>query len=412
MSLKLNSIPTLVESPFIIATIGGVTFGSYSRLGGNGYGSAVKVTYPNFMESLTIVKVNGTVNTYTLNFSYQVRPGEDPNLLDKIFSRASSDRKIILQYGDWNAPSYIYKEETAIITSVTSSLDMNSAKINYTLMCTSDAIGLNGTTYTFPSRTAKPSDVLMEMVTTGKYGLNRVFTGMNNKSQIITNNLIPFNDKEVKLNAQIDVSPLDYIVYLVDCMINQNNILNGLSASKYFLTIHDDYTNTLGGTYFKINEVSTHSSISTSTDTYEIDINYPGDNFVTQFSVTNDQAWSILYDYNKSVSMEQYSYSYTQDKTLATNYSPSIMKSPFTGETSAAKSTWWTKMTQFPIQGSLTIKGLMRPSILMTHVKLNVLFNGGMKHTSSGLYVITRQEDTIDANGYKTTLNLLRIGGD
>ena len=30
MSTNLTSIPTLVESPFIIATIGGVTFGSYT----------------------------------------------------------------------------------------------------------------------------------------------------------------------------------------------------------------------------------------------------------------------------------------------------------------------------------------------------------------------------------------------
>ena len=112
MATKANlvSVPTLVESPFIIATIGGYTFGSYAAKGSsNAYGAAVKVTYPNFMDSIQIVKVNGTVNTYTLNFSYQVRAGEDPNLLDKIFSTATNDRQIILQYGDWNSPTYIYK---------------------------------------------------------------------------------------------------------------------------------------------------------------------------------------------------------------------------------------------------------------------------------------------------------------
>ena len=39
---NLTSVETLVESPFIIATIGGVTFGSYSAQ--HTYGSAVKVT--------------------------------------------------------------------------------------------------------------------------------------------------------------------------------------------------------------------------------------------------------------------------------------------------------------------------------------------------------------------------------
>lgn len=412
MAIKLTSIPTLVEAPFILVKIGGITFGSYMKSGGSGYGSAVKVTYPNFMESLSVVKVNGTVNTYTLNFSYQVRPGEDPNLLDKIFSKAANNRKITFQYGDWNAPSFIYKEEEAIITKVTTSLDMNSASLKYTVTCTSDALGLSSITHTFPARTAKPSDVLLEMLTSAKYGLSKIFKGMTDKATILANNLIPFNDKEVKLTAQAGVSVLNYMSYLVDCMINQNSSSSGLPSSKYFLTIHDDYTSNLGGTYFKVHEVSPNTSAKTQTDVYEIDINYPGDNFVTQFSLSNDQSWAILYEFNEEVNMETYSYTFTEDGQLATNYSPSLMRSSYTGEVSPAKATWWTQMTEFPVQGTLTIKGLMRPAILMTHVKLNVLFNGGMKHSSSGLYVITRQEDTIDASGYKTTLNLLRIGGD
>lgn len=80
---NLVSIPTLVQSPFIIANIGGVTFGTFS---GN---YRTNATYPNYMESMSVTKVNGTVNTYTLNFHYQVATGQDPNLLDKIFSRAT-----------------------------------------------------------------------------------------------------------------------------------------------------------------------------------------------------------------------------------------------------------------------------------------------------------------------------------
>ena len=49
MSKNLTSIPTLVQSPFIIVTIGGVTFGSYT---GGTYGG--KVTYPNFMKSMSL----------------------------------------------------------------------------------------------------------------------------------------------------------------------------------------------------------------------------------------------------------------------------------------------------------------------------------------------------------------------
>lgn len=409
MSNNLTSIPTLVESPFIIATIGDVTFGSYS--GDNSYGAAVKVTYPNFMKSMIINKVNGTVNTYTLNFSYQVRAGNDPNLLDKIFSKASKDRRIILQYGDWNAPSYIYKEEKCIITNVTSSLNMNNSSIDYTVNCTSDAIALTATPHNFPARTAKPSDVMMELLSAKKYGLNQVFTGMQNKNNVLMNNLITSNDKKVKLLPQSNVNVLSYMNYLVDSMINNNNKVTGVSDSKYYLTIHDDTRNTLGGTYFKVEEVSKNTKTINSLDTYEIDINYPGDNFVTQFTVRNDQSWAILYDFNQSVRQEEYNYSIDDDGNLVTVYSPALITSSVSNEPSAAKSSWWTNMTEFPIKGSLTIKGLTRPSILMSYVKVNVMFNG-IKHTSSGLYIITKQTDTIDSSGYKTTLEVLRVGGD
>lgn len=65
-------------------------------------------------------------------------------------------------------------------------------------------------------------------------------------------------------------------------------------------------------------------------------------------------------------------------------------------------------MTQYPITVTVTLKGLLRPAILMTYVKLNVLFYG-RSHIASGVYIITKQTDSIDGSGYKTTLNLTRI---
>lgn len=67
-------------------------------------------------------------------------------------------------------------------------------------------------------------------------------------------------------------------------------------------------------------------------------------------------------------------------------------------------------MTTYPRTATMTIKGLIRPTILMSYVKINVWFYG-VKHISSGLYFITRQQDTIDRSGYRTTLSLTRVGG-
>lgn len=408
MSKSLVSIPTLVQSPFIIVTIGGVTFGSYSE---SGYGG--KVTYPNFMKSISITKVNGTVNTYNLSFQYQVRAGDDPNLLDKIFSKAANDRAITFQYGDWNAPAYIYKEEKAIITNVTSTLDMNNSVISYTVAATSDAIGLTSTQFNFPAREAKPSDVLLDIISNSRYGLKKVFTGMRSRANVISKHLIASNDMKVKLLAQSGITVLEYLNYLADSMISSSNPSgSALKKSKYFLSIHDDFTNEVGGTYFKITEVSKDTKTIKSTDTYEIDVNYPGDNFVTQFSLTNDQSWAILYEFEQEVKQEQYTYKINDDGSVSTNYTPSMLKSVLTDQMSPSKSTWWTRMTEFPVEATLTIKGLTRPSMLMTYVKLNVLFAGGVKHISSGMYIITKQVDSISNAGYTTTLTLLRVGGD
>lgn len=69
------------------------------------------------------------------------------------------------------------------------------------------------------------------------------------------------------------------------------------------------------------------------------------------------------------------------------------------------------KVTEFPITAQITIKGLLKPSLLMSEIKLNVMFYGS-RHISSGYYVITNQEDTVNQQGYSTTLSLLRVRGE
>lgn len=410
---SLVSMPTLVESPFIIATIGGHTFGSFIPKGLSYDGLHQNVEFPNYMKSLKIVKVNGTVNTYTLTFSYHVAFGEDPNKLDKIFSRAATDRKITLSYGDWNAPNYIYKEETGIITKVTSSLNMSASTIDYTVACTSDAIGLTTTKFNFPAAEIKGSEQIMKILSNGRYGFKKVFTGMKNPTKVLTNNLIATNDKKIKLMAQRNMSALDYLNYVVSCMQPSDvESDNSLYDSTYFLTIHDDVTNNMGGTYFKVNYIKNTEVQKSSADTYVLDVNYPSDNFITQFSLTNDQSWAILYKFSEELQQETVSYRINDEGKLVNYNAPSMLRSSATGQVSAASRSWWSKMTSFPIQATLTLKGLTRPSILMSYVKLNVWFHGGQKHISSGLYIITKQEDTIDPNGYRTTLTLLRIGED
>ena len=67
-------------------------------------------------------------------------------------------------------------------------------------------------------------------------------------------------------------------------------------------------------------------------------------------------------------------------------------------------------MTEFPIKAVIDFKGLVRPTLLVSYVELDVRFFG-RPHVTSGVYIITKQTDNISMAGYKTTLELQRIGG-
>lgn len=412
---NLLSYPSLVESPFIIVEIGGYTFGMYEDGGSKLNG---QVTYPNFMSQINIVKINGQLNTYNIKMVYQISKGDDPNMLDAIFS-INKDKygwqKIKISYGDWSCPSYIYKEEEAIISKITSRVDFSSSKIEYDLSCTSTALPLTSNAYTFPAVTAKPSELLMNLVSNKAYGLQNIFTGMSSKNKIKQSGVIASDDKAVRIEAQDGISILSYMNYLVNCMSSITDPDDSIiKKSKYFLSLEDDVSGKMGGSYFKVTKVNANDRTKASQDspdTFTIDVGYPGDNFVLGFSINNNEIWSIYYNYTKNLPQTNYVYSIDNNGKLVTTYSPAISTSKDLKYTTESCKTWWTSMTEFPITATLTIKGLMRPSILMSKVRINSYFYG-IKHISSGLYIITKQEDSVSSSGYRTVLTLTRIGAD
>lgn len=416
---NLLSFPTLVETPFIIATIGDYTFGDHSIRKTN---NIVNTTFPNFMQSMEITKINGEVNTYTLVMEYKISAGDDPNLLDKVFSSVSSTRKIKLSYGDWSAPSFIYKEESGIISKISSNIDFGGSKITYTLSCISDGYSLKGNKQNFPAKTnVKPSTLIIDLLYDSKYRLLDTFTGMQDRATVMSKGWIPTDDKPINLEAKTLTDPLTYINYLVGCMSPASGRSTGnLNSAKYYLTVMDDSHGEFGGTYFKISKVPVtnvtadtliQSMDANTTDTYVLDIGYPGDNFVTQFQLKNNDAWSILYNYSENISNYNKSYTLDNNGNMITTNDPNIMTSSKTYQVTESLRGWWTQVTQFPIQATVVLKGLLRPAMLMSYVRINSYFYG-KKHISSGLYIITKQVDKISSSGYTTTLSLLRVAGD
>ena len=408
-STGLLTYPSLVEAPFIKLQVGDYTFGSYNAVQS---GSTVKVQYPNYITGLQVTKVNGSVNQYTINMVYQIAAGNDPNMIDKILSTVGYGT-VKISYGDWQSPTFIYKEEEALITNVKTNVDFKSAKINYTISCTSNALNLCSTTFSFPAFTGKPSDKIKQMLNSASdyYGLKAAFPGMANSTSVEINNLIASNDKAVKVPA-CEMDALSYINKLVTYMVAETNADSAiLLDSSYYLTIVDDTYGDMKGCYFTIKQMMANSKTLASYDTYTVDIGYPSDNMVMNFQVNSDNSWSLLYNYGEKVDTQDYTYSIDSNGSLVADYSPSYAISTSDFKTTAAQRTWWTNMTQFPISAELTIKGLLRPMMLMTYIKINSYFYG-QKHASSGLYFVTKQVDTVDSRGYRTTLSLTRFAGD
>ena len=419
---SLLSSGARVQVPWIKVTIGNYTFGVYSRVGiekkndNDFYQSTYHVQYPNFVQSLDITKINGQVNQYTLALSYPVTQTDDPNFFEKVFSSVSKTRKIVFSYGDMSMPTYIYREEEALITKIQTQFDLRSGVINYTVNAVSSAALNAGSSWTFQGGNFRPSERIKEIFNNAKYGLQKLFTGMN-KSNI--DYLIPSDDKQVSIEPKRNISALDYIIYLVSCMIPSSFTTPQLAATDmYVLTMHDDttfddeYRDTLveHGSYFKIERVSYKTNKS---DAMQIDIGFGNTGtIVTAFSVSDDENYSLLYDYNDKLEVSPYVKRLDNEGNWIDVWAPGISSSNNYFTTRSSDITWWTKVTKYPIKASITVQGLLRPAILMSYVRLNVIFPGGHKHISSGLYLVTQQKDRIDSNGYRTTLSLTKISGD
>ena len=407
-NLNLLGSTSRVETPFIKVVIGGQVFGVYEN---KKVDAATRVNYPNYVQSLNVTKINGQVNTYKLVLKYTIRAGEDPNYFEKIFSKVSKGRKIIFTYGDLSMPTYVYRDEQAIITDVHKSYDLTSASKTFTVSATSSATLLQPSGDLFTARYDKPSEVIKQLLRTNRGGLQDIFYGIRDVDSPEVQKLILGNDKEVNIELKSNISVLDYLTYLVSIMVPLDQENNSLQKkSIYGLKLVDDFTGIYNGPYFQIVEVSKDKNVDT---VYEINVGYPDANPVVNLSVNDNDEYALLYNYSKEVSGGfDYVQRINNDGTLEQVYSPNIASSNSHLVMEETDRTWWTKMTQYPTKTSATIKGLLKPALLMSYVRLNVYFYG-RKDILSGLYVVTSQDDGITtSSGFRTTLSLLKVKGD
>ena len=415
---SLLSSQARIQVPWVKVTIGEYTFGIFDEKTKSwgkdnaGFYQQFKIQYPQYIKSLEVVKINGQVNQYTLNIEYPITQFDDPNFFEKVFSSVSRSRKIIFTYGDAETPAYVYKNEEAIITKVQQRFNLSGSMIAYTVNAVSSAALTPDGSITMLSSGAKvkPSEEIKKLFRSNK-SLQKTFTGMSAGD---LDSLIAGDDMAVVVESKQNISAIDYISYLAGCMIPEGST-PGFSKDIYILTIHDDSITSSNkalsknGPYFEIKKVST---IMEHGEAYEIDVGINTATIVRQFNIEKDESYSIYYEYQEQAHPEDYVRRLNNDGLWEDVYAPTRFMRENKYDTKAPDTVWWTKATQFPINATIQIQGLLRPATLMQYVKLNIIFPGGNKHLYSGIYIVTRQADSINSNGYATTLGLTRIKGD
>ncbi len=396
----LDIAGAMVEAPFIEIDFAGVKVGTYNNS---------LDQFPNHITKLEVEKVNGQIHKYAFDIIHQIRPGEDPNLIDKVISKVRYDT-ITIKYGDCNS-NVVYSDEKAIITNVSMNRDYVGNRISYTVYATSAGEFVTSHKLNFPARTDKLSNIIYDML----YNIQETsqllldaFPGMKNKELVTSKNLIPSNDTVVSVDEKYNISTIEYLNYLVSCMSNAtNDVEDIIRNSVYYITYESDSQNKMGGSYFKIHELHNDSINSSNTNNiFSVTVGYPDNNYVMAFNVDNDTAWSLLYE-KASISGE-YIYEIDDGGNTVKDYSPNLFSS--SSQLNETQKNWWTQMVNFPINASLTLKGLMKPIMLMDYIIVDVVFYG-QRHITSGIYVVTGQKDVLSGDGFRTILSLTRIGG-
>lgn len=389
---NLSSYPNLVEAPFIEVNMNGITIGGYNHQ---------EDKYPNNLVSLDVEKINGRINNYTINLVHQVRAGEDPNFIDSLLSRTGVRNKVKIKYGD-SAYGAFFKEEEAYIIDVTYSEDVTSSRINYTIKAVSSVGSIQQAYFNFPGLQSKPSTEIINMLYKDKNTSSQLLSvlgGMQNKAYILGSGYIPTDDASIWIPGGDNMSLVERLQQLVTYMYDPID-----PSASYFLSFEDNGQN---NAIFKINKVQKSTlAADRIKNCYYLDVGYPGESFVTAFNLNNEIYWPMYFKYAGKFSEYKYSIDYT-GQLISKKVNPLTISDRY-GTIDVERMNWWNFVTSYPISATVTIKGLMKPTMLIENVYVYAQFYG-QEDMATGLYSIVGQQDNISGSGCTTTLQLLRI---
>ena len=378
------SIPTAlnpVEAPFVELTIGGYTFGVKSK----------EDNYPNYISGLNVVRTNGSMNEYTINIIHQVSPGRNPNFIDELLSKNSYE-KITIKFGDANS-NVIFVDNDALLVGSTVNFDFASCNIKYTINAVSSVMSIASHKKNFPAVTDKGSNIIKSLLEDSSTGLGKAYPNMVNQTYVAKNNLLPTDDAVISIGAVSNVNPIKYLNLVVGAMKSLAN-----DKAVYYLLLENSQ--------FRVYEVEVGNA-AYNAELYEVNINYPDDSQVFSFNDNVNYSWPLAYEYGGNIT--DYSYTLNNDGNVQAHSLDSSSVFRYSGQDNLSDN-WWKNVTEFPITATLECRGLLSPLLLMTYIKVNCLYYGSQRLTS-GVYIVTGQEDSLSGNGYRSTLYLTRVAG-
>ncbi len=382
-----------VEAPYFEVEIGGITFGGYK-------GKKV----PNYVKALTAKKINNSFNEYNIKLIHQISPGDNPNYIDEIISSVKYD-VINLRYGNANT-GQIFSDNNALITDVSQHFDFINCNITYNINAISVGATVAASKHTFPAYNGKASDKIREMLWGSENSdLIKLFPGMKNQLEVERKGLIPTNDKQIFIGEHKNITTLAYLNVLINRMVSSSTPSgSNINDSIYMYSVSDSSK----GSSFKIVEVRNlkSSNIKNIPYIYEVNVGYPDDNFVLNFSVNTNFAWSLAYESSKDII--KYDYNLDSIGNLEKQRIPACYKNE---KDELGNRNLWTSLTRYPVNATLTVRGLTQNSLLMQYIKINNYMYGA-KRITSGIYIVTEQIDSIGNGVYTTTFNLMRVSGD
>ena len=402
-----------VLTPFLSFQIGGEKDGVYfsTHIKESNYFMSFKHTHSGA----------GSANEFTITLVFDPKPGDDISKMEKLFNTT----KCYYRYG-WDQPYMLSPLYQGILLNY--SISMNNNLITYTLTGYGSVVAGVDLEYTLPAvgeyeesenddgetvqvikDGIRPTDYLATYV---QDILDKNPTKNGVKNKILIDKSAENKDREVVIPGYSDITlseALDEILSLA-YTLDSDGCMELSQFYYYIVPANSDNDNT--------NQIIIKKLKSeTGNITPEINFNWgtvpnaspKTSNIVKNFSAQYDGTIAIA-TASSSTDLAEYKYSINENGSVVrTRVIAGNSKIGANRSLSQIQSyNKWASGTQYSYEATLDLIGIPCEIPMGTYIRVTPVIYGTQHHTG-GVYFVQEQTDTLDSNGFSTSLSLLKV---